>query len=63
MELHEEMGAVRRETILDAAREQVWELVSDPDGLKTWLADEVDLDTVAAGERGTVTEDDDEDEE
>jgi uncharacterized protein YndB with AHSA1/START domain len=57
MELHEEMGAIRREAILDARRDQVWELVSDPDGLSTWLADDVELDAVAPGERGTVEED------
>jgi uncharacterized protein YndB with AHSA1/START domain len=57
MELHEEMGAVRRETVLDAPRETVWELVADPGGLQTWLADDVDLDAVAEGERRTVRED------
>jgi uncharacterized protein YndB with AHSA1/START domain len=57
MELHEEMGAIRRETILDAPRDEVWALLADPDGLATWLADDVDLDTVAPGERGTVRED------
>jgi uncharacterized protein YndB with AHSA1/START domain len=56
MELHEEIGAVRRETELDAAREDVWALVAEPDGLATWLADEVDLDAVEPGARGTVTE-------
>ncbi|WP_051222224.1 SRPBCC domain-containing protein [Conexibacter woesei] len=56
MELHEEIGAVRRETELDAAREDVWTLVSEPEGLATWLADEVDLDAVEPGARGTVTE-------
>jgi uncharacterized protein YndB with AHSA1/START domain len=57
MELHEEMGALRRETELDAARDAVWPLVADPEGLSTWLADEVDLDAVEPGERGTVRED------
>lgn len=57
MELHQEMGAVRRETVLDAPRDAVWELVSAPEGLETWLADEVELDAVAPGERGAVTED------
>jgi uncharacterized protein YndB with AHSA1/START domain len=56
MELHEEIGAVRRETVLDAPRDHVWSLVCDPDGLRTWLADEVDLDAVEPGARGTVTE-------
>ena len=57
MELHEEIGAVRRETVLDAPRDAVWALVSDPDGLATWLADDVALDAVEPGARGTVTED------
>jgi uncharacterized protein YndB with AHSA1/START domain len=56
MELHEELGAVRRETVLDAPRDAVWELVADPEGLATWLADDVDLDEVAPGASGTVTE-------
>jgi uncharacterized protein YndB with AHSA1/START domain len=56
MELHEEIGAVRRETELDAPREDVWALVSEPEGLATWLADEVALDAVEPGARGTVTE-------
>jgi uncharacterized protein YndB with AHSA1/START domain len=60
MELHEAVGAVRRETILDAARDDVWSLVASPEGLATWLADDVALDAVAPGERGTVTEDGDE---
>ena len=56
MELHEEIGAVRRETVLDAARDDVWALVAEPEGLATWLADEVDLDAIEPGARGTVTE-------
>ncbi|HEY6762818.1 MAG TPA: SRPBCC domain-containing protein [Baekduia sp.] len=56
MELHEEIGAVRRETVLDAPRDQVWSLMADPDGLATWLADDVDLDAVEPGASGTVTE-------
>ncbi|MDX6684649.1 MAG: hypothetical protein QOF26_3982 [Baekduia sp.] len=57
MELHEEVGAVRRETVLDAPREAVWELVAEPDGLATWLADDVVLDAVEPGRAGTVLED------
>ena len=56
MELHEEIGAVRRETVLDAPRDEVWALVADPEGLATWLADEVDLAAVEPGASGTVTE-------
>jgi uncharacterized protein YndB with AHSA1/START domain len=57
MELHEELGAVRRETVLDATRDAVWALVAEPEGLATWLADHVDLDEVTPGASGTVTED------
>jgi uncharacterized protein YndB with AHSA1/START domain len=57
MQLHEEMGALRRETVLDAPRDEVWPLVAEPDGLATWLADDVELDAVAPGERGVVRED------
>jgi uncharacterized protein YndB with AHSA1/START domain len=57
MELHEEIGAVRRETVLDAPRDAVWALVADPEGLATWLADDVDLDAVEPGASGIVTED------
>jgi uncharacterized protein YndB with AHSA1/START domain len=57
MELHEEVGAVRRETVLDAPREDVWALVAEPEGLATWLADEVDLPAVAPGTSGVVLED------
>jgi uncharacterized protein YndB with AHSA1/START domain len=56
MELHEELGAVRRETVLDAPRDAVWALVAEPEGLATWLADDVDLDAVEPGASGTVTE-------
>jgi uncharacterized protein YndB with AHSA1/START domain len=56
MELHEEIGAVRRETVLDAPRDHVWSLVADPEGLATWLADDVDLDAIEPGASGTVTE-------
>jgi uncharacterized protein YndB with AHSA1/START domain len=57
MELHEELGAVRRETVLDAPRDAVWALVAEPEGLATWLADDVDLDAVEPGATGTVVED------
>jgi uncharacterized protein YndB with AHSA1/START domain len=56
MELHEELGAVRRETVLDAPRDAVWSLVANPEGLETWLADDVDLDAIEPGAAGTVTE-------
>jgi uncharacterized protein YndB with AHSA1/START domain len=57
MELHEELGAVRRETVLDAPRDAVWDLVAAPEGLERWLADDVELAAVAPGERGVVRED------
>jgi uncharacterized protein YndB with AHSA1/START domain len=57
MQLHESIGALRRETELDAPRDAVWPLVAEPDALATWLADEVDLPAVAPGERGVVVED------
>lgn len=57
MELHEEIGAVRRETVLDAPRDEVWARVASPEGLETWLADAIDLPAVAPGASGTVTED------
>src|SRR3954470_11761300 len=57
MELHEEMNAVRRETVLEAPRDEVWSLVANPEGLETWLADDVDLDAIEPGAVGTVTED------
>jgi uncharacterized protein YndB with AHSA1/START domain len=57
MELHEEIGAVRRETVLDAPRDAVWARIASPEGLASWLADEVALDAVAPGASGTVVED------
>lgn len=57
MELHEEIGAVRRETILDAPRDEVWARIASPEGLASWLADEVALDEVVPGASGTVVED------
>jgi uncharacterized protein YndB with AHSA1/START domain len=57
MELHEEIGAVRRETVLDAPRDEVWARIASPEGLASWLADEVELDAVEPGASGTVVED------
>ena len=57
MELHEAIGALRRETILDAPRDAVWALVAEPEGLATWLADDVDLPAVEPDATGTVLED------
>jgi uncharacterized protein YndB with AHSA1/START domain len=57
MELHEEIGAVRRETVLDAPRDEVWARIASPEGLESWLADEVALESVEPGASGTVVED------
>jgi uncharacterized protein YndB with AHSA1/START domain len=51
MELHEELGAVRREIVLPVDRERAWELVSELEG---WLADEADV-HLEPGAEGTVT--------
>jgi uncharacterized protein YndB with AHSA1/START domain len=58
MELHEEMEAVRREVILEAGREDVWGLVASAEGLRHWLADDVDLPAVRPGAEGTVRDGD-----
>src|ERR1700710_370858 len=55
MELHEELGAIRRETVLDAPRDAVWELVAEPEGLATWLADDLGLDEATPGASRPVT--------
>jgi len=57
MKLHQEVGAVRREVVLDAPREDVWAHLAHPDGLEGWLADEVELDAVEPGAEGRVRED------
>jgi uncharacterized protein YndB with AHSA1/START domain len=57
MTLHDEMGAVRREVVLDAPREDVWALIADAEGLSAWLGDDVELDAVAPGQRGVVHDD------
>src|SRR5436853_3362433 len=51
MELHDHV--VRREVVLPAERDRVWEELADADGLSGWLADEVDLD-VREGAEGTA---------
>ena len=51
MELHDHV--VRREVVLPAQRERVWEELADADGLSGWLADRVDLD-VREGAEGTA---------
>jgi uncharacterized protein YndB with AHSA1/START domain len=38
-----EMPVVNREVVLPVTRERAWELVTEPDELETWLADDVDF--------------------
>ena len=42
--------AVRREMLLPVDRETAWAALADPEGLATWLADEVDLEIEAGAE-------------
>jgi uncharacterized protein YndB with AHSA1/START domain len=55
MQLHEEMGAVRREIDLPIDREAAWDLISDPRELETWLAEEVRLEAIGEGAEGSIT--------
>jgi uncharacterized protein YndB with AHSA1/START domain len=48
---------VRRVVEIDAAIDELWRMISDPEELATWLADDVDLD-VSPGARGHITDDD-----
>ena len=43
------MTAVRREVVLPVEPERAWELITDPDELEGWLADEVELEPEAGG--------------
>ena len=43
------MPAVRREIVLPVEPERAWELITDPDELEGWLADEVELDPEEGG--------------
>jgi uncharacterized protein YndB with AHSA1/START domain len=58
MRLQDELGAVRRERVLPAAREAAWELLADPRELEGWLADEVELEAVREGQEGRLRWDD-----
>jgi uncharacterized protein YndB with AHSA1/START domain len=53
----DETEVVRRVVTIDAAMDDLWRLISDPDELATWLADDVDLD-ITPGSRGRITDDD-----
>ncbi|MEO5839255.1 MAG: SRPBCC domain-containing protein [Acidimicrobiales bacterium] len=48
---------ITRQVDLDTPADELWELVSDPDQLATWLGDSVDVD-VRPGGTGTVVDDD-----
>lgn len=41
---------VRKEIVLDAPREEVWEALTDPERLQDWFANEVALDLRPGGE-------------
>jgi uncharacterized protein YndB with AHSA1/START domain len=45
-----------RDVLLDMPIDDLWQLVADPDGLRLWLGDSVDLD-VRPGGVGTVRDD------
>jgi len=40
---------IRREIVLDAPREEVWEALTDPERLEDWFANEVELDLRPGG--------------
>jgi uncharacterized protein YndB with AHSA1/START domain len=40
---------IRREILLDAPREEVWEALTDPERLEDWFANDVDLDLRPGG--------------
>jgi uncharacterized protein YndB with AHSA1/START domain len=44
------MPTVRREVVLPVEPERAWELITDPDELEGWLADDVDLEPEEGGE-------------
>lgn len=50
-------GTVRRERELPVPAEKAWELLRDDDGLRRWLADDIDL-VVKPGESGTMRDGD-----
>jgi uncharacterized protein YndB with AHSA1/START domain len=43
------MPEVRREVVLPVARDRAWELITDPEELAGWLADEVELEEAEPG--------------
>ena len=40
---------IRREIVLDAPREEVWEALTDPERLEDWFANDVELDLRPGG--------------
>ena len=44
------MPAVRREVVLPVEPERAWELITDPDELEGWLAEEVELEPEEGGD-------------
>jgi uncharacterized protein YndB with AHSA1/START domain len=52
-----ETETVRRVVTIDAAIDELWRMISDPDELATWLADDVDLE-MTPGARGRIVDDD-----
>jgi uncharacterized protein YndB with AHSA1/START domain len=56
-EVQNDTETVRRVVTIDAAIEELWRMISDPDELATWLADDVDLE-ISPGARGRITDDD-----
>src|SRR5215218_7557492 len=44
------MPTVRREVVLPLDPDRAWELITDPDELEGWLADEVELEPEAGGD-------------
>lgn len=45
--------ALRRTIVLPGDRREAWKRLADADGLRSWLAEEVDLE-IRAGARGTI---------
>src|SRR6478752_984078 len=51
------MPSVRREVVLPIDPERAWELITEPDELEGWLADEVELEPEEGGEVHVTFED------
>src|SRR3954447_4145685 len=50
------MPTVRREVVLPVEPERAWELITDPDELEGWLADDVELAPAEGGQVGVAGE-------